>query len=88
MDVGFAQDAFRQAAANGREPEGAADVEGEVADAVAECQQGFHCGQATVAGGGGQAVEVEGVRRSSGDRRAFASRFSTGFSLFRVGGSL
>jgi hypothetical protein len=36
VDVGFGQDAFGQAAANGGEPQSAADIEGQVADAVAE----------------------------------------------------
>jgi hypothetical protein len=61
VDVGLRQDAFGQAAANGGEPQGAADVEGEVANAVTEGQQGFHRGQDAVAAGGGQGVDVEGI---------------------------
>ena len=56
--VGLGQDAFGQAAAHGGQPQGAADVKGEVADAMAEGQQGFHGGQDAVAAGGGQAVEI------------------------------
>ena len=56
--VGLGQDAFGQATAHGGQPQGAADVEGQVADAMSEGQQGFHGGQDAVAAGGGQAVEI------------------------------
>ena len=55
----------------GRQPEGAADIEGQVSDAVAEGQQRFHRGEHAVAAGGcqirqgiGKALEIgEGNRR-------------------------
>ena len=57
----FRQNSLRQAVLHGRQAQRAADVEGKVADAVAEGEQRFDGGEHPVAAGRRQAAE--GVRK-------------------------
>ena len=61
VDIAFRQDSLRQAVLHGRQAQRAADIEREVADAVAEGEQRFDGGEHPVAAGRRQAAE--GVRK-------------------------
>ena len=54
VEIGGGEDALGEAVAYGGQTEDAADVEGEVAEAVAEGEEGFDGGEDAVAGGGGE----------------------------------
>ena len=54
VDLGFRQNTLGETVPHSRQAESAADVEGQVSDAVAEGQQGFEGGKDAVTAGGGQ----------------------------------
>jgi hypothetical protein len=68
VQIGFGQNALGQAIADGREPERAADIEGEIADAVAEGEERFHRGETPVAAGRFPAGERVGEGLQVGER--------------------
>ena len=57
MQVRFGQNALGQAVADGRQPQGAADIERQIADAVTEGQQRFDGRERAVAAGRGEIGE-------------------------------
>ena len=57
MDVGLRQDPLRQPVPNGRQAQGAADIERQVAELVAEAEERFHGGEDPITAGGSQIAE-------------------------------
>jgi len=60
MNVGFRQDTFCQATPDGREAKGATDVKRQVAELVAEAEEGLHTGEGAIAAGSGQIIQRVG----------------------------
>ena len=67
MDVGLRQDPLGQPVPDGRQAQGAADIERQVAELVAEAEKGFHGGEGAVAAGGGQIAERIGKALEVGE---------------------